>query len=988
MTMSLDGDGAEDVNDFLRRIRELDHGRDVEDEQRSKRLEEEILKSRKERQARRAGESGGCDMIVRLKLTRLPEERGRSVSPTKTSPLYASSSLQSTGAMASTSTLRRSPSVEGPGTAHARLHGFPSDGAGRPSSGPLSLSPAHAGSPQFTSQSNRAVEPEKQTPFSRPSPRAAMAPSRASALSWQRRPEVSPSGTTEGRLLSATNQTYSASSSPKVPQHGPRGDVGEIPLADITRSLQSKDPAWFKQTEDRGTNSPAYRRNTEPLADVTYTMSKMSLPGMSREHGSPPESLRSASPSRTNSTRESVHLLRNHSTNSSISGAPSTNLGLQRREVFSPNLPAARPNGQHEELSLGPNTAMSPSQGRLAADRPERPVSPTKGLGGFVQSAMLKRSDSVQKRWSAQPKAGLSRENSVVGGSGFGGLGNGFTVLPAPSSPPSHGAYREPSSRESSRGPDPDMASHPSKHGIERGRKESDGPAVPLAMDLAPGDRPSERTAHVAHGRSQSVVEIKGEIPARVRFPELPKVTPPSSPTKPADQKRWSPLKSSWLESALNKAPESPQMKSVISQQPSWMSGITKSKQQEAAIDSSKHRSFEEVKTGGLMRAPPPGPLPHSRTPISPPDAGSDVWIREKVASSQPRSQNDHDSNRRENAPPLATNPSEALSKVPLANEASEDSVASPGSQQLSATSPPLNQSDEDRSPVAAELSQLAGSKPSPQAIKPKPPTPPKKDLRSVLKPRQTPENNAHRAEPEFRNVFGKLRPATTQKYVAPDELKDNILRGKAGLSITGGPIKSERRDDLKESILKQKEAMKAKSLGERSQSQSPSNVTTGSIRNPGSDPTEAFTGKAKLASFVANSRVGSGLSFKTPEAIERQRSIRQKPSQPTELGSDFTQRRNQASAPNVELRNKLDARLADRIMNGPPSMRTKDGDTSTSSSSLHQGPSIMHASNPEPEGMPSGSLTHMTKSRARGPKRRLPLSGEESAAASDANQS
>jgi hypothetical protein len=46
-----------DVNDFLERIRELGERRDKEDEERTKKLEEEILQGRKERQARRAGTS-------------------------------------------------------------------------------------------------------------------------------------------------------------------------------------------------------------------------------------------------------------------------------------------------------------------------------------------------------------------------------------------------------------------------------------------------------------------------------------------------------------------------------------------------------------------------------------------------------------------------------------------------------------------------------------------------------------------------------------------------------------------------------------------------------------------------------------------------------------------------------------------------------------------------------------------------------------------
>jgi len=50
-------DGSEDVNDFLQRIKELGDKRDQEDEERNRKLEEEILQGRKERQARRAGTS-------------------------------------------------------------------------------------------------------------------------------------------------------------------------------------------------------------------------------------------------------------------------------------------------------------------------------------------------------------------------------------------------------------------------------------------------------------------------------------------------------------------------------------------------------------------------------------------------------------------------------------------------------------------------------------------------------------------------------------------------------------------------------------------------------------------------------------------------------------------------------------------------------------------------------------------------------------------
>lgn len=55
MPITADTDGSEDVNDFLLRIRDLSRKRDMEDEERTRKLEEEIIQGRKERQARRAG---------------------------------------------------------------------------------------------------------------------------------------------------------------------------------------------------------------------------------------------------------------------------------------------------------------------------------------------------------------------------------------------------------------------------------------------------------------------------------------------------------------------------------------------------------------------------------------------------------------------------------------------------------------------------------------------------------------------------------------------------------------------------------------------------------------------------------------------------------------------------------------------------------------------------------------------------------------------
>lgn len=53
--MSASNDDSESVEQFLARINSLKDRRDREDEERTRKLEEEILQGRKERQARRAG---------------------------------------------------------------------------------------------------------------------------------------------------------------------------------------------------------------------------------------------------------------------------------------------------------------------------------------------------------------------------------------------------------------------------------------------------------------------------------------------------------------------------------------------------------------------------------------------------------------------------------------------------------------------------------------------------------------------------------------------------------------------------------------------------------------------------------------------------------------------------------------------------------------------------------------------------------------------
>lgn len=60
--MNASNDDAESVDAFLERIASLKDKRDREDEERTKKLEDEILQGRRERQARRAGKCFSPDV--------------------------------------------------------------------------------------------------------------------------------------------------------------------------------------------------------------------------------------------------------------------------------------------------------------------------------------------------------------------------------------------------------------------------------------------------------------------------------------------------------------------------------------------------------------------------------------------------------------------------------------------------------------------------------------------------------------------------------------------------------------------------------------------------------------------------------------------------------------------------------------------------------------------------------------------------------------
>ena len=601
------------------------------------------------------------------------------------------------------------------------------------------------------------------------------------------------------------------------------------------------------------------------------------------------------------------------------------------------------------EPSTGHSMPMSLSQGRISPERRGRPASPTKGLGGFVQSAMLKRSDSVSKRWSAQPSTGLSRGNSIASNrSGYDGSQYG-----APKSQAPNRFSREPSPMARSR-----PSSSQGDTALAQVEIEYENPGASGTTSSTAGDTLSNGFAKPAlpHNTTRLAARERVESASTSASQEF---ASPSSPSK-----KWSPTKASWLENAINK-PDSPKPKVVPPSQPVWMASVNQAKQQRGSVDIGKGNTFKEVSVGGLLRSPPmgAGQLPES--------SGASTTIGNIASKPKTRDSDGVTIAGKESGIPAADLISKAsstsLSEVPVVAENIE-----PSSKEDLQPSGPL----EPLQDFASELTRQTFGSP---ISKSKPETPPKKDFRSALKPRQVSGGKKINEEPEFKAAFGKLKRTHTQNYVAPDELKDNILRGKSGLVVTGGPKKSERRDDFKESLLKQKEAMKAGTPPAVGRKPSGGNAAK-SEDAPIPEAIAKRKGLLSSESGLSNRKPETASVSQQPKALAEFKRLQGKPQlAPAEQPSALPSETKKDQPVNGKLGKDFNSSLAGIISRGPippsdsskPSLTSNDESTRIDSNYIKSDRTEKSSEGPQ--------LTHMTKARAKGPKRRLPTKGKAS---------
>ncbi|KIW04978.1 uncharacterized protein PV09_04140 [Verruconis gallopava] len=676
-------------SEFLKSIQNLGAKKDAEDAERVAALEKEIEQGRREREMRRA-------------------ERARSISPEK-----------------------------------------PAQRASRDST------PASPRASETTSNAKMADETSTTSPTTS-TPQTASQLARSGTLSWQQRPKSrggdgrrplswlaqenaarSPRDTPErARSPLKTSPDASGSSTPDPSSENDK----EPSRAQIAEALGSKDPTWFRQTPDRGIGSAAYRRSQEE-DNTSSSAGRMRLPGMSREStaeaevtGSPPpDSTRSSSPSRTNSVRDST--FSNNRYSSTTAGTEFGSLRMKSPPASILDAPKLEPSPSERKTPLG-----------------ARPPSPTKGMGGFVESAMLKRADSVSKRWSQQSGAGLTRTGSSA--SNRNGYGGAMPVTDLASSA-SRDNSLEPSSRPTS--------SHSNLTVTQRSEnastaKDADGFVKPSLPDRS-------------HSRSKSV--------ASLRSLSNEQGNEPGSPASPS--KRWSPTKSSWLESSLLKEEKPKVVAQPPPAQPSWMVEINKAKQQRAASPAKELSSPVSTE---------PKVLPFGREILKP----------TSKESSRPSSVTE--------AKPAPMPTSKPLSPTePKAKPPSPEVAAKPAA--LAKDKPDTSAKPSSPSPPPSLVKTRTNSfEPAKTAM---PSSPGKFDFRANLKSRAPPPDAGKSEEPEFKNLLGNLKRTKTQNWVPPDTLKDNITRGKAALNVTGGVPERKRVDELKEQLNAQKAAIKAR---------------------------------------------------------------------------------------------------------------------------------------------------------------------------------
>jgi len=185
-------------------------------------------------------------------------------------------------------------------------------------------------------------------------------------------------------------------------------------------------------------------------------------------------------------------------------------------------------------------------------------------------------------------------------------------------------------------------------------------------------------------------------------------------------------------------------------------------------------------------------------------EGGSPVLSKNTPVLEPPVKQTDH-------RPVISPKPAELPSRSVLDTVSNITTTSAALNQVTSSYPKPVS----DKPPVLEKPTPLLHAKKLPPPVTEKPigaksASGPKVELdfRGNLKNRFSTSSSPEKEDLPFLDVMSRLRSTKTQKYVAPNVLKDNILAGKAALQETGPP-KPKPPDPVKERLISAKGALK-----------------------------------------------------------------------------------------------------------------------------------------------------------------------------------
>ena len=751
--------------------------------------------------------------------------------------------------------------------------------------------------------------------------------SRAGTMSWHQRLVAKETVQNEDGKQTRDRNVYSGLTGDVDSVHQPADtDSGRAPTAPNSRPLsrQFQGSDFLRETAERASRSEAYRQSQESGKATTSTSRGLTGPSSPEKHFmSPSEESFSLNQSANGSPTKASEARTPARTPLASPNAKSLPLGQAQRlssQVSDENLPV-----RNNDQPFRP-MAMSPTQARMSMGLEPRahprPPSPTKGLGGFVQSAMMKRTDSLTRRDSARGKRPLS-----VGGSLAAPKEEKTVEEDAPQKPSSTSPVKASFLRSEAQ---PELSPKPSFDGASQSPTQEE-PSRPGSSKLELSTKDGPQTQ------------------------DKPKPRPAPLDTKPQPDAKHSAAPRSSPSPIVENSPFS-KFQPTLAQRPSWMEELSKKKAARESADVAKVGVSSESPANRSSAASGLGsvkPADAGRA-ASPFDAKSQHAQRPSVGKGFPG----------------AGSPSPRTYQFKPSDSSSGSPMSRPTSKGIAGI----------KRESVTETPQPGHEKPTP---------PPKIDFRGNLKRNQTPSEKSRAEEAEFKSVFGKLKKTETKNYVAPDELKGNILRGKADLTLTGGPKKTEKRDEFKESILKKKEEMKAGG---------------GSIhRQPGSASGPSTSTKASASNVAESAKPATGFNSIGEDSAKPDQQVAASTFGKVGTLPSLTKSKSN-DAPKVDLitpdngDKKSPAKSPTKSFTAPatsPVPRTESKGSVAErfnpnlASLIGRRPSptsdpAAPSTSPEKSAMKCGArdsgnaekgeaLTHATKSRARGPKRRLP---------------